>query len=172
MELKPFDALPANSRIWVFAANRPLVGDDRDAVLRAVGKFMKAWEMKAEHIGGAAEIVEDRFLIVGSDESRAELSGCSIDAMHSWVMRLEGEIGLKLIDRMAVWYRDADGAIQQVPRFAFQRAVKAGEVGPDTPVFDPTISRIEGLREGRFEVPLREHWLATLVLPDAAPAGS
>lgn len=173
MQLQSFDALPAQSRIWVFAASRPLVGETRDAVLRSVEKFMHAWEKKAEHIGGAAEIVEDRFLLVGANESRADLSGCSIDAMHSWVMRLRNEIDLELIDRMAVFFRNADGAVEQLPRFTFKRKVMAGEFGPDTPVFDTAISRIESLREGRFEVPLRDHWLAPLVgLTEATSSSS
>lgn len=157
-----FDALPANARVWVLASNRPLQGEDKDAVIHAVEKGYKTWRMKAPAARGCHAVRDEYFLVIGADESAEMLSGCSIDALMSWVLRLEQETGLKLVDRMAVYYRDTGGDVQLTNRLGFKKLLKDGAVNGDTQVFDTTISRIESLRENRFEIPLRESWLAQL----------
>ena len=159
-----FDALPANSRIWVFSSARDFSPEDR-ARLDALGtRVMDIWVKKQAMIRGCWELRDDRFLVFGADETAIGLDGCSVDAMMHWIMRLEAESGLTLIDRMSVFYRDSEGAVHSVERGEFRRMLEAGDVTPDTHVFDTTISRIESLRENRFELPMRESWHAKLFL--------
>ena len=122
------------------------------------------WGIKQPGMRGCHAFAEDRFLVVGADESREMLDGCSVDAMMSWVLRLEAETGLRLVDRMTVHYRDADGAPRSVSRGEFAELARSGAVTAETPVFDTTISRVEQWRDGRFEVPMRETWHAQAFL--------
>ena len=160
-----FDQLPPASRVWAFAADHDIAGEEEAALRAAAEKFMRIWKTKEERIKGCWELREKRFLVVGADESAAPLSGCSVDAMMARLLKLEAETGLKLVDRMRVYYRDREGVVRAIPRAELRRQMEAGAIDEDTLVFDTTISRIESLREGRFEIPLRESWVAQLLAP-------
>jgi hypothetical protein len=159
-----FDALRPDSRIWVFAANRAFTEQERQELDALLLKVREKWDIKQPGMRGCHEFVEDRFLIVGADESQGIIDGCSVDAMMNWIMRLEAQTGLRLVDRMTIHYRDAEGAAQSVSRAQFAELAKGGAVTAETHVFDTTIHSVEDLREGRFEVPMSETWLAQAFL--------
>jgi hypothetical protein len=152
------DALPDGSRIWVYAANRPFTESERSDLEALLTKVRGKWDIKQPGMRGCHEFVEDRFVIVGADESREMLDGCSVDAMTHFVVQLEAQTGLRLMDRMTVHYRDADGAVQSVSRPDFAARVASGDVTAGTHVFDTTIHAVEQFRGGRFEVPMSETW--------------
>jgi hypothetical protein len=157
-----FDALPAGSKIWVLAADRPLAGDEDERIRAMAEKVMGAWDKKQPGLGGCWELRDGRFLIFGADQTREPLDGCTVDAMMHWVLRFEQEAGLRLVDRMTVFYRDAEGVVQSAGRSAFRKLHEQGALTDATPVFDTTLLFVEGLREGRFELPLAESWHAQL----------
>ena len=84
-------------------------------------------------------------------------SGCSIDALVNRLRALGQELDTVLIEHGQVWYRDGEG-IRSVSRAAFRELASAGEVDPDTPVVDTTLTRVSELRSGRLERPARESW--------------
>ena len=55
--------------------------------------------------------------------------------------------------------------MQGVERGAFRAMALAGEVGPDTTVFDNTVTRVRQLRAGEWERPLRDSWHGRAFLP-------
>ncbi len=157
-----FDTLPADSRVWVFAADHALSSQERDALTQTMETVLGKWGIKQPGMVGCFELRDDRFLVVGANEGAMHLDGCSVDAMMSWFQRLETQLGLRLTDRMAVHYRDADGAVQSAPRHVFAERIAGGDITLDTPVFDQTIHSVGAYRDGRFEVPLRESWHAQM----------
>jgi len=163
MSRTTFDALPPASKIWVLAATRDLEPAELDRYGQLAEKVMTAWDKKQPLLGGCYEMRDGRFLIVGSDQTHEPLDGCTVDAMMNWAFRFEKEVGLKLVDRMTVFYRDAGGSVRSIGRGGFRKLYEAGEIDDSTPVFDTTIHAVEDLRAGRFEVPLAECWHAQLV---------
>ncbi len=155
-----FEALGDDARIWVYAAPRAFTPEERKQLVAVMDKVLEKWVMKQAEIRGCYELVEDRFLFVGSDETRIGMDGCSVDAMMSFIMRLERETGLKLVDRMTMHYRASDGAVASLRRHEFAEKVASGEIGANTPVFDTAISRMESWRGGQFELPFHESWHA------------
>jgi hypothetical protein len=163
--------LPEKSRVWVFAANRPLAPDDEARLTAVLDKAFGVWAKKAPEARGVYEFREGRFLVVGADERGACVSGCGIDAMMQWMKQLEAESGLRLVDRMQVFWRDADGVVQSARRDEFARRIDAGEVTRETHVFDTAAATSDAFRAGRFELPLGESWHAQVFsVPAAAEA--
>src|SRR5262245_20256462 len=101
--MTPFDALPADSRVWVFAANRSLTPDDVSRLTDVVERVFGVWTRKSPGVRGVFAFLEARFLVVAADEREARVSGCGIDAMMQWVKQIEAESGLGLVDRMQVF---------------------------------------------------------------------
>ncbi len=160
MPAVPFDQLPDDARLWVFAAARPLDGEQQRALLARADTFLARWAAHGAPVVGGRELRHGRFLLVGADERATGVSGCSIDSLFRALGELEGEIGVPLRDASLVFYRDPSGAVQAEPRPAFRERARAGGVDEETIVFDNTAATVGDLRAGRWEKPLRDSWHA------------
>ncbi|HET9949815.1 MAG TPA: hypothetical protein VFQ22_12905 [Longimicrobiales bacterium] len=165
-----FDALPAHGRAWVFPASRTLEEREAEGLLEAVDAFLDSWAAHGVPLVSARELVERRFLLVGVDVDAEAPSGCSIDALVNRLRAYGAEIGASLIDHAGVLYR-AGGEIRQVARPEFRALAEAGEVGPDTRVFDTTLTTVGQIREGALERPASETWHGRVFFRAAAGSG-
>lgn len=152
-----FEALPDESRIWIFTSDPALDEQVGTELLRQVDRFLDAWNAHGHPLAGARRWVEDRFLFVGVDERTAPPSGCSIDALHRVLKDFESEHGVRLTDHIDVYYRGAAGAVARSSRTDFGRLAREGVVDLDTVVFDSTITRKSEIESG-FEVPAGAAW--------------
>lgn len=162
-----FNTLPNDARVWIFASDRPLQGDESRLLLDEVDRFLAQWKAHGAPLRNAREWREDRFLVIAVDPTAAQASGCSIDGLFRALQQLEGRLATGLVAGGRVFYRDAKG----VPRVALRNEViavaAAGELGDDTPVFDTSLTSARDYRE-RFERPARESWVASLLGSDQA----
>jgi hypothetical protein len=160
--LIPFDALPPESRIWIFGSDRALIGDDARRLLRAADDFLEEWQAHGEQLRCARQWIDDRFLVIGVDPTTANASGCSIDGLFRAFRVLEGELGTRLVAGGRVFYRDAQGVAHPATRPEFERLATQGVVGAETPIFDTSLTSAEELRRG-FERPAGETWVSSLL---------
>ena len=157
MPLVPFDQLPDTARLWIFAAERALDPAEESSLLVRADRFLAQWAAHGTPLFCARELREHRFLLIGVDEARAGVSGCSIDALVRDLKALEREIGVPLVDSSPIWYRD-HGTVRGASREHFAGLVAAGGASRQTPVFDNTLTTVGALRAGRWEVPAGEAW--------------
>lgn len=163
MSQVPFDALPDDAHVWCFAAE-PEPGPRETAhLLDSMQRFVEQWTAHRQDLTAGVTWMHQRFLLVGLDQSRAGVSGCSIDALMGRLGDLERELGIRLTDASPVWYRDGEGRIRPVLREEFRKLAKTGAVGPDTPVFDLTASTLGPIRGGGLERPASTSWHARLL---------
>jgi hypothetical protein len=155
-----FDTLPAEARLWIFAAERELAPRERDYLLTTVDEFLDRWQAHGHPLTSARDLRHNRFLLIAVDEASADASGCSIDALVRDIKRVEGALGLALVDHAPVLFRDGE-AIARVPRDQFSDLVRAGAVTPQTVVFNNALTRVGDVRDGRWEVPAAQSWHAT-----------
>ena len=157
MPMVPFEVLPDESRLWVFAVERTLVEADQENFLSAVDRFLETWAAHGVPLTCGRDFRRGRFLLVAVDETSAPPSGCSIDAMVGVMKDQERRLGLRILDNTPVWFV-ADGEVQRISRPEFSRLAEGGAVDPDTVVFDNTVTRLKDVRAGRWEGPARESW--------------
>ena len=157
MPMVPFEALPDESRLWVFAVERTLTDADQESFLSAVDLFLETWVAHGVPLTCGRDLRRGRFLLVAVDEASAPPSGCSIDAMVGVLKDQERRLGLRILDNTPVWFV-ADGEVRRISRPEFSRLAEEGAVGPDTVVFDNTVTRLKDARGGRWEGPARESW--------------
>ena len=157
-----FESLPDDARVWVFGAANALDDRARERLLSAVDEYLDQWHAHGAALVCARDWRDDRFLAIGVDQSTAGASGCSIDGLFRTLARLEPELGTTLLGGGRVYYRDADGRVSATTRPAFAQRVREGQSGPETPVFDTSLTSAVAWRHA-FERPMRESWHASLV---------
>lgn len=149
------------ARCWIFGSSSPLSGED-PRLRDRLDRFFSQWQSHGDAVAGRWRVLEKRFLVVQRDPEGAEVSGCSIDSMVGQVKELERELGTRLLDSSRIFFRAADGSVRAASRPEFKALAAAGEIGPDTEVFDTTVTRLADLIPGTFSKPLRDSWHARL----------
>lgn len=152
-----FEQLPDHGRLWVFPLSRLLTDDEARRAMAVVDDFLGQWAAHGSPLRSARELRDGRFLLVGVDVDAEAPSGCSIDALVNRLRALGGEMGATFIDHGPVWFR-SEGEIRTATRPGFKSLAEAGEVTPDTPVFDTSLTKVAELRGGGLEKPARESW--------------
>ena len=154
-----FEELPPDARLWIFAAERPLSGEESSRVLSETDAFIEQWSAHGIALMAGRELRYNQFLLVGVDERAAGVSGCSVDALVRRMRQLEGALGVELVNNGPVLYREGN-VIERVSRERFAELAAAGTVGPNTRVFDNTLTRVGDLVAGRWEVKAADAWHA------------
>lgn len=162
MPLVPFVRMPDDARVWVFASRDPVPEGTARKLLDEVDEYLDGWQAHGVPLTAAREWRDGRFLVVAVDQSKAAASGCSIDALFRLLRRFQDTTGVSLLDSGTVYYRDQWGRIRGLDRSEFGGRVAAGEIGPDTRVFDTTVASAGAYRTA-FERPLSESWHGKLV---------
>ncbi|MDT8339897.1 MAG: hypothetical protein RQ751_00155 [Longimicrobiales bacterium] len=154
----PFDDLPDDARLWVFAAHEPLDADAGRRLLGAVEAFLDGWAAHGAPLTAGCRLLEDRFLLVAVDPASVPPSGCSVDALTRLLKAEEARLGCRVLDHAPVYFRDEVGRIRRMSRNEFRDAASRGELTPDTPVFDTTLTALGLLRAGGLERAARDSW--------------
>ena len=155
----PFEQLPSDARLWIFAAERPLSEAERSRVFEETDAFISQWMAHGVPLSAGRDLRHNQFVLVGVDERAAGVSGCSIDALVRRMQQLETVLGLELINNGPVLYREGD-AVVRVSRDRFAELAASGTVSPNTRVFDNTLTRVGDLVAGKWEVKAADSWHA------------
>jgi len=161
----PFASLPDSARLWTFGVSRPLSEQEEGRLLDVVDAFLERWRAHGEELSAARDWRYGRFLLVAVDDRVTPPSGCSIDALTRTLGALEKDLGVEIIGGAPIWYRDpgADGHIRRVSRSEFKQAGAEERVTGQTVVFDPALTRLGELREGKWERRAGDGWHTRLL---------
>jgi hypothetical protein len=153
----PFDRLPSDARLWIFAAERPLSPDESRGVLAETDAFIDQWTAHGVPLTAGRDLRYNQFVLVGVDERAAGVSGCSVDALVRRMQQLEHILRVELVNNTPVLYREGE-TIERVSRERFAELAASGTVGPGTRVFDNTLTRVGDLLAGKWEVKAGDSW--------------
>lgn len=162
MPMVNFEALPPHARVWVFASDRPLKGEDADRLLGEVDGFLEQWKAHGAPLRCARSWKDDHFLAIGVDPTAEQASGCSIDGMFRRLQELERVLNTRLVAGGRVFIRDDAGSPRPIERSAISSLAREGKLRADSPVFDTTLTDAKSWRD-RFERPAAETWIGPLV---------
>ena len=165
MPVVPFDKLPDDARVWVFAGDRTLDQQQSTQLLDEVDRFLPNWHAHGAPLTVGRDWRDGRFHTIAVDQSTAGASGCSIDGLFRTLKSVEAKLGASMVTSGLVFFRDSTGAVQSAHREQFPDLAEAGRISRDTKAFDPTVQTL-GEWRARFELPVRDSWHAKLLRQD------
>lgn len=170
---RDFPNLPGSARLWIFGVSRSLDAEEEGRLLERVDVFLQRWKAHGNPLSAARDWRYGRFLLVAVDDRVTPPSGCSIDALIRELRTLEAAFSVEIVGGAPVWLRarGTGGPIRRISRRELREEVQAGSVGPETIVFDLSLTRVEELRAGSWELPARSSWHARYLLDDVPTAG-
>lgn len=157
-----FASLPAQARLWIYAADRPLSEAVQNQLLARLDLFLATWKSHGRDVMGAATIYADQFLMLGAYLTNGEISGCGIDASVHQIESLAKDTGFSWASPLLIYYRNAEGEVCITPRNRFRQAIQSLEVNGDTFVFDLALQTIGDLHTTGFEKMAANAWHARI----------
>ena len=167
----PFQTLPGDARVWVFASDRALTGRDAAALLEQVDGFLSQWKAHGAPLRCARDWRDDHFLAIGVDPTVEQASGCSIDGLFRGLRTLEGALDTRLRGGGRVFFRDRTGTPRGVERRDVPALAARGEIDGNSRVFDTSVTSAREWRD-RFETKASESWVGSLLSADQASQSS
>ncbi len=155
--LRPYAGQPC----LVFPATRTLGEEEASGLLAELNRFLSGWASHGAPVDGAAALIDGRFVVVAHRPH--EIAGCSRDALLFFLKEAGAKRGVEWTGGARVFYRDASGAVADVDRPTFRSLAAAGEVTPDTVVYDTATRETDAVLNGRFALPARDSWHARLM---------
>jgi hypothetical protein len=149
--------LPDSSRIWLFAASRPLEDDELQSLEKELDSFVGGWKSHGNELNAGFAILHKTIVAIAVDESAESPSGCSIDKAFRLLTDLGVAMQIDFMNRMLLVkpYCNISKVFTQAEAMA---AIDAGELGRHDLVFNPSLSTLGELRADYLQL-FAENWM-------------
>jgi hypothetical protein len=132
----PFDQLPSDARLWIFAAERPMSAAESARVLGETDSFINQW--MAHGVPLTAGLISASSCWWAWTGARRVYPAVRLTP-SSAACSSSSALGLELVNNGPVLYREGN-AIGRVSRDRFAELAASGTVSPNTRVFDNTLT--------------------------------
>ncbi|MFF5379784.1 ABC transporter ATPase [Pedobacter suwonensis] len=148
------------SRVWIYQSDRKFTSGEETEILNKLTSFTKQWKAHGNELLAKAEIRYGFFIILIVDESRAGVTGCSIDSSVRLMKEIEQEYHVDLFNRFNIAYK-VNGEVVVNSKEDFETLVNIKQVTPETTVFNNMVQNLTEL-ETKWEVPFKNSWHSTV----------
>lgn len=154
--LVDFNTLPEESRVWIYQASRSFTDKEIDEIESKLAIFLTNWAAHGSDLQAGYLIKYKRFIVIALNQNLSMATGCSIDASVQFILQLEKEYQVDLLDKMNVSYKQGD-FIAYKTLVDFKKMAKEKAVSKNTIVFNNLVNTILEFNEN-WEVPASESW--------------
>ncbi|KQM63832.1 ABC transporter ATPase [Pedobacter sp. Leaf216] len=148
------------SRVWIYQSDRKFTSTEENEIINKLSSFTNQWKAHGNELLAKAEIRYGFFIILIVDESKAGVTGCSIDSSVKLIKEIEQEYHVDLFNRFNMAYK-VNGEVVVNSKEDFETLVNIKQVTPETIVFNNMVQNLAEL-ESKWEVPFRNSWHATV----------
>ena len=161
--LVDFDTLPENSKIWIYQSDRKFYPQEIEEINKKAEAFLSNWSQDDKGISASYQIKYNRFIIFAADTSNISLSIESIDASVMFIINLQNEYKIELLDKLNVCFKQGE-FVQYQELKTFQKLIKSKSISAKTIVFNNLINTKEELDDS-WEIPITESWHNRFIKP-------
>ena len=137
--LVDFKLLSDSSKLWVFQSDKIISPSNQKILINEISPFLTYWSSHGAEIKSSFEIRYDLFLIVSVDEEINSASGCSIDKLTNFIIRISNEIGVDFFKRLNVAYKYDSKKINLISLSDFKTLIYEGKINEESIVFNNLI---------------------------------
>ena len=153
---------PDNSKIFVFQANKIISDEGIELINEKMAAFIEDWTVHGKNLKATFQTVSPLFIIVAVDESFAELSGCSKDALTNQIKEIGKALDVDFFDRMMIAYHPSDDEIALISLAEFKEKLQKDEIRQNTLVYNNLIENKVELKQN-WQIPVKDSWHSKLV---------
>jgi len=156
--------MPAHSRVWVYASDKPLSAAICDQIKLEAKQFASEWISHQNPVKAEADVLYNNFIVFMVDETMNEVGGCSIDKSFQFVKQLEQKFGINFFDRLKVQLLWEDGTVGSYNKNELQSLYNEGKIFETTKCFNNTIANKNEF-DSKWITPLKDLWIYKSLKP-------
>lgn len=149
------DLLTDTAKVWVYPSSRKFYSNEVEGVKEKIRDFVENWKVEDSDFKASFQLVYDRFIVIYAEDN-VSLTNPDIDAQVSFILSLQKEYHIELLDRMNVCFKQGE-FVQYKEVKAFKKMLKSKSVSSKTIVFDNLIQTKEEFDQF-WEIPITESW--------------
>ena len=150
-----YQDLDQESKVWIYTAERDFTTQEIVRINSKAEVFITDWESHGKAVKGLIEIRYNRFIFIYADDHGDSLCGRATDSSVRFVKELEKEMGLSLMDRMLLSYKEGE-TIVTTSLANFQQLINEGSIIQTTTVFNCMLSKKSDL--DTWEIAAHKSW--------------
>lgn len=148
----------ANTKVWIYQSAREFGPEEISWIEKESQAFIERWNAHGAKVKASFTLLNNRFLVIASDQDFTANSGCSIDSMVGFIRAVQTYTKLDLMNRMLVHYQK-DGELHSCDFREISSLVESGELSNNTMVYNPLVNTKQDFQDNWLK-PLSEGWLA------------
>ncbi|WP_272151632.1 ABC transporter ATPase [Tenacibaculum aiptasiae] len=152
--LVDFNTLSEEAKVWIYPSSRKFYPQEIEGLKERLKTFSEEWKSE-EDFKVSFELRYNRFIIF-SVEDNMQLSNAEIDKQVAFVLQLQQEYDIELLDKMNVCFKQGEYT-QYKELKDFKKLIKNKSVTGKTIVFDNLVQTKHEL-DNYWEVPITESW--------------
>ncbi|WP_275315848.1 ABC transporter ATPase [Tenacibaculum bernardetii] len=153
--LVDFNSLSEDAKVWIYPCSRKFYPQEIDGLNEQLKTFTENWKSDDENFKASFDVKYNRFIIFSAEED-VDLSNADIDTQVGFILQLQQQYDVELLDRMNVCFKQGEYT-QYKELKDFKKLIKNRAVTEKTIVFDNLIQTKQEL-ESHWEVPILESW--------------
>lgn len=106
--LVDYETLPETAKVWVYPSNRKFYDTEIDGIHDKIKSFIESWKSDDESFQVSYQLVYNRFIVLFADASGSPLLNADIDASVQFILQLQQEYEVELLDKMNVCFKQGD----------------------------------------------------------------
>ena len=151
-----FEEIPEDAKVWVYPSSRKFYPNEIEAIEEKVKTFIESWKSDDETFKASYQFLHNRFVVITADDIATPLKNIDIDASVSFILGLEQEYEIALLDRMNVCFKQGEH-VQYKDLKDFKKLLKNKALTGKSIIFDNLITSKQDF-ENFWEIPIEESW--------------
>ena len=151
-----YSSIPNDAKVWIYPSSRKFYPNEIEAIEEKVKTFVENWKADDENFKACYKFLYNRFIIFLADDETSPLKNIDIDASVSFILELQNEYKVDLLDKMNVCFKQGD-FVQYKDLKDFKKLLKNKAVTAKTIVFDNLITTKQDF-DDFWEIAIEESW--------------
>ncbi|MFD2530051.1 ABC transporter ATPase [Polaribacter marinaquae] len=151
-----FKEIPEDAKVWVYPSSRKFYANEIEPLEEKVKAFISTWKQDDDTFKASYKILYNRFIVITADNVTTPLKGADIDASVSFILGLQQEYEVELLDRMNVCFKQGE-FVQYKDLKDFKKLLKNKALTGKSIVFDNLITTKEDF-ENFWKIPIEDSW--------------
>jgi hypothetical protein len=153
-----FEKLNKSSKVWVFQSSSEIPESLFENISIDTKNFLEELNSHGNSLNSSFKLIYNHFLIIAVENTKNEISGCSIDTIIRFVKNLELRYNLSFFDRLIVKYKEENNNIKSTSLDEFKSIYKTKKISDKITVFNNLVKNIDEL-ENIWETNIHNSWL-------------
>ncbi|MFK8060695.1 MAG: ABC transporter ATPase [Polaribacter sp.] len=151
-----YSLIPNDAKVWIYPSSRKFYANEIEVLENKIKDFIASWKKDDENFKASYKFLYNRFIILFADDEESTLTNADIDTSVSFILQLQQEYEIELLDRMNVCFKQGE-FVQYKELKDFKKLLKNKAVTAKTIVFDNLITTKQDF-DTFWEVAIEDSW--------------